>query len=53
MGFFILISLTFAAFIIAGPPLIMAYAALREKREKQEKALAEAAAAKSAGREAP
>ena len=34
MGFYILIGFTFILFFVAGPPLIMAYAALKERREK-------------------
>lgn len=38
MGFYMLIAGTVVLFFIAGPPLIMAYAALKERRERAEAA---------------
>jgi hypothetical protein len=35
MGFYLLIAGTVILFFLAGPPLLMAYAALKERREKQ------------------
>ena len=35
MGFYMLIAGTVVLFFIAGPPLLMAYAALKERRERQ------------------
>jgi hypothetical protein len=37
MGLYLLIALTVLTFFLAGPPLIMAYAALRERKEKEAK----------------
>ncbi len=37
MGFYLLIALTVLAFFLGGPPLIMAYAALKERKEREAK----------------
>jgi len=43
MGYSLLIGLTIIVFFLFGPPLIMAYAALNERRQQRIRAAGEAA----------